>query len=164
MISPELLPWLAALFFIIGIVAMVLELFLAGFGVAGVTGLIFIGWGILLLSGDIITTFQSLVIALVITIILFAAGVKLVTKAQLWRRVTLSTRLDKSQGYVAPREEWAKYQGMVGVAMTPLRPAGTIDIDGERLDAVTEGGYIPPRTKVQVVEVTGGRIVVRMVD
>ena len=42
-----------------------------------------------------------------------------------------------------------------------MRPAGTIIIDDERVDAVSEGGYIPVDTPVKVVKVEGTRVIVR---
>src|SRR5579863_5389164 len=48
-----------------------------------------------------------------------------------------------------------------GTALSPLRPAGTADIDGKRVDVVTEGQMIEPGAKVRVVAVEGMRVVVR---
>jgi membrane-bound serine protease (ClpP class) len=48
-----------------------------------------------------------------------------------------------------------------GTALSPLRPAGTVLIDGKRVDVVTEGGMIERGASVRVVGVEGMRIVVR---
>ena len=45
-------------------------------------------------------------------------------------------------------------------ALTTLRPAGTALIDGERVDVVTDGEYLPNDTEIKVVKVEGARIVV----
>ena len=50
-----------------------------------------------------------------------------------------------------------------GVALTQLRPSGTANINGQRVDVVTEGGLIERGSAVKVVEVEGTRIVVRSV-
>ena len=57
----------------------------------------------------------------------------------------------------------SSYLGKEGVALTPLRPAGTIDIDGDRVDVVTEGDFLATGTKVKVIGLDGTRIVVRLV-
>jgi membrane-bound serine protease (ClpP class) len=44
-----------------------------------------------------------------------------------------------------------------------LRPSGTANINGQRVDVVTEGGLIERGTAVKVVAVEGSRIVVRAV-
>lgn len=53
--------------------------------------------------------------------------------------------------------------GATGVTSTVLRPAGTVQFGDEFVDVVTEGGYVPAGTKVQVIEVEGTRIVVKPV-
>lgn len=49
----------------------------------------------------------------------------------------------------------------MGVALTQLRPSGTANINGQRVDVVTEGGLIERDAKIKVVAVEGSRVVVR---
>jgi len=53
--------------------------------------------------------------------------------------------------------------GTQGVAITNLRPSGTAEIDGKRIDVVTDGEMIGKGTRVEVFEVEGNRVVVRSV-
>ena len=159
--SPEMLPWLAALAFLLGLLALALEVFIAGFGVFGMIGIILFGWGIFLLSVDVAVTLQSMVIAVAISVVVFIVGIKILTRLNFWQRFTLGERQEKNTGYTAPRDELRQYAGQEGVTITPLRPAGSAEVNGERLDVVTEGGYVPTGTKIIVVKVEGGRIVVR---
>lgn len=48
-----------------------------------------------------------------------------------------------------------------GVALSQLRPSGTANINGQRVDVVTEGGLIERGATIKVVAVEGARIVVR---
>ena len=50
-----------------------------------------------------------------------------------------------------------------GETFTPLRPSGKAVINGERLDVISEGGFIEARRPIKVVAVEGLRIVVRPV-
>jgi len=50
--------------------------------------------------------------------------------------------------------------GRRGVAVTNLRPSGVAEIDGERVDVVTAGGYIPAGDRIEVVRDDGYRRVV----
>jgi membrane-bound serine protease (ClpP class) len=50
-----------------------------------------------------------------------------------------------------------------GTALTQLRPSGVAQINGQRVDVVTEGGLIERGTAVKVVAIEGARIVVRAV-
>ncbi|MEW6064073.1 MAG: NfeD family protein [Bacillota bacterium] len=161
----EMSGWLATLAFVLGIIALILELFFVpGFGVAGVLGVILLGWGILLVSVDIFHATQALTLALVITLVALVGGVWLATKVNFWRKVTLPHRQKREEGYLAPRQELEKLLGLQGVAATPLRPAGTALIDGKRVDVVTEGEFIMPGTPVLVVMVEGTRVIVNAVE
>lgn len=53
--------------------------------------------------------------------------------------------------------------GRVGTAATVLRPTGAMDLDGERIDVVTEGEFVEPGTPVRVLYVQGNRVVVGVV-
>jgi len=53
--------------------------------------------------------------------------------------------------------------GKQGVSTTNLRPSGMAEIDGKRIDVVTDGEMIDKGTRVEVVEVEGNRVVVRSV-
>lgn len=72
----------------------------------------------------------------------------------------MSDSTSTEKGYVSNASR-TDLLGKTGTALTPLRPSGTIIIDNERIDAVTEGGYINSGARVEVVEVEGVRIVVR---
>ncbi len=162
--TQEMLTWLSVLAFITGIIALVLEVFIIpGFGVAGMAGIILIGWGVLLLSVDLTQATAALAVALIATVILFVLGVKLFSKFKLWQRITLSDKQNNASGYVAPVPEPTISLGMVGTALTPLRPAGAIEINGMRLDAVTSGEYIQTGSRVRIVKLEGSRTVVRAV-
>lgn len=52
------------------------------------------------------------------------------------------------------------YVGRIGTAITVLRPTGAMEIDGERIDVVTEGAFVEPGTPVRVLYVQGARVVV----
>ncbi|QDU35481.1 hypothetical protein KS4_35640 [Poriferisphaera corsica] len=54
-------------------------------------------------------------------------------------------------------------EGAVGTADTDLRPAGTADFDGAKVDVVTRGEWIEIGIEVRVVEVSGNIIVVEEV-
>ncbi|MDZ4743364.1 MAG: NfeD family protein [Verrucomicrobiota bacterium] len=51
--------------------------------------------------------------------------------------------------------------GKMGISLTTLRPAGTIDVDGQRLDVITEGIMIPAKTSVEIISISGTVIIVR---
>ncbi|WP_437955018.1 NfeD family protein [Sorangium sp. So ce119] len=50
--------------------------------------------------------------------------------------------------------------GKEGRALTPLRPAGTVEIEDRAVDVVTDGLYVEAGTPVRVASVEGNRVVV----
>jgi len=52
------------------------------------------------------------------------------------------------------------YTGAIGVTATALRPAGVAELDGRRVDVVSEGGFIEPGVRVRVIRVDGPAVVV----
>jgi membrane-bound ClpP family serine protease len=63
-------------------------------------------------------------------------------------------------GYISAvaREELV---GKSGVALSELRPAGMAEIDGERVDVITEGDWMAAGTLIVVVKAEAMRLVVR---
>ncbi len=53
--------------------------------------------------------------------------------------------------------------GREGTAVTPLRPSGVAEIDGERVDVVTEGRFVANGERVRVLATRGNRIVVQAI-
>ena len=64
------------------------------------------------------------------------------------------------EGYQASSFDCAMI-GKKGTAVTPLTPAGRIEIEGKWHQAVSEGGYIKKGTSVLVLRGEGARFIVR---
>lgn len=164
MITPALLHWLAFLAFLLGIIALLLEIVVfPGFGVAGIIGIILFGWGVLLVSVDVTQVTAALVLALIATMVVLVLGLRLMSRYKLWYKLTLQNKQQKEEGYVAPLPQLALFAGKEGTALTPLRPAGAAEVDGYRLDVVTGGEFIKSGSRVRVVKVEGTRVVVKEV-
>jgi membrane-bound serine protease (ClpP class) len=55
----------------------------------------------------------------------------------------------------------AAFVGKHGVAATTLRPVGFVRVEGARLDAVAESGFIEAGRAVRVLEALEGQLKVR---
>lgn len=77
--------------------------------------------------------------------------------------MVLMDATDTESGYVSNVNR-VELLGKVAKTTTPLRPAGTIELDGERIDVVSQGSYIDRGKDVIIVKVEGSRIVVRETD
>jgi len=163
--SHALINWLAFLAFLLGVIAFVLEAFVVpGFGVAGIIGIILVGWGVLLLAVDVTQATAALVLAIIATIVIFIVGLRMMSRYNMWYELTLQNKQHNNEGYVAPAPELKLFAGKEGIALTPLRPAGSAEIDGRRLDVVTEGEFIHTGARVKVIKVEGTRVVVKEIS
>ena len=105
----------------------------------------------------------SILIALTVAITAMVIIVKIFgKKVNVFKNMVLKDATSTEQGYVSNKSR-TDLLNKEGVALTPLRPSGTIVIDHERIDAVTEGGFVNSGQKVTVIEVEGVRVVVREV-
>lgn len=155
--------------FIIGVILLIVEIFvIPGFGVIGITGIIlmiaalFFG---LITDIDIATTnaISIAIIQLASTFVLTAIFIyfiwKFLPKSQTFNKLILNENLASKSGY-ASKPDFEKLIGKIGKAITDLRPAGSIIIDGERIDVVTEGDYIEKGNEVTVKKIEGSKVIV----
>ncbi|MCU9613923.1 nodulation protein NfeD [Caldibacillus lycopersici] len=148
--------------FTLGIILIVVELFLPG-GILGFLGLGSIILSILLAGENMVQMGINLLIAIAIAVIAMVILMKVFKKKiRVFNKIILKDSTNTEQGYISNKTR-TDLLNKTGISLTPLRPAGTIMIDGERVDAVTEGSFVNSGVKVSVVKVEGVRVVVREV-
>lgn len=156
--------WVALVLFLVGLLFIILEIFvIPGFGIAGIAGGIAILATVFMLAPSPASALLSLLIAVVVTVVVLIVSFKNMKTRKIWRRFVLKDRTDADSGYTAPNMDNEQYLGKVGVATSILRPAGAIDLDGERVDVITEGEFLAAGTRVKVIGLDGTRIIVRAV-
>lgn len=102
------------------------------------------------------------VISLVL-IILVVYFIKKMGKTKFFNELVLSNRSTSDKGYTSA-EGREHLIGKRGEVIGELRPAGTVTIDKNPIDVVSEGAYIKKGETVEVVSVNGSRVVVRKVE
>ncbi len=165
--------WESIVFFLGGLVAILLEVFVftaVDFGVAGLAGLVLVGLGFYTAMvgpftqpGQVVQAVAAvsggLVVAVVATIVLLTQ----LPKSRLrFGGVILSSAItgrafDRTQA----KEMESPWVGRQGAAATDLHPVGAGDFAGERVDVTCEEGYLPEGTPIVVVKDEGYRKVVR---
>jgi membrane-bound serine protease (ClpP class) len=153
----------------VGVLLLALEVFvLPGFTVAGVAGIVAIvlGLGMTLVgSGATTAAIIDALARVVLSVLLAIAGalalLRVLPHLPFGRRLVLVTGMQADLGYVSAPETDRGWLGRTGTALSPLRPAGIAEIDGTRLDVVSEGGFIVAGTSIEVTRTDGNRIVVR---
>lgn len=146
--------------FLLGIVLLLVEAFIPNFGVLGVSGLAAVVMSIVLSSPTTGAGLRMLFIAFFLASLIVAVAFHFLKRTGLWSQIILQFAETKEQGYVGPTNA-AHLLGKIGITVTPLRPAGVADIDGKRVDVISEGGFIDQATAVTVVATEGTRVVVR---
>ncbi len=145
---------------IAGVLGILFELHVVpGHGVAGVVGALALLVAIVLAFGVafFFIAIQALSIAIVLSAIFFALSTRVFPESAFFRRITFTN----TQGpeFVASRD-LRGLVGHVGVATSYLRPAGVADLEGERIDVLTEGDFLPAGARVRVSRVQGSRVFV----
>ena len=154
--------WLHIGLFLLGILLMIMEVFLPG-GIVGAIGFISIVTGLIMAAYDTQQGLASLGIAALITAIVTFLLIKKYGLKKLFNKFILGDVQRNEAGYVAPKDQRDLLE-KTGVALTPLRPAGVVRIDGMRIDAVSVGAFIAAGTSVRVVQVEGTRVVVQEIE
>jgi membrane-bound serine protease (ClpP class) len=168
--------WWAIASILLGIALLVLELFvIPGFGVAGVLGLIFLFAG---LVGSFLPRGEGVFpgmgeggssaahAATIVLLSMFTAGVCMFFIARHFKTMPILGRLvlqdpasSDDDGFLAqamgtdPRD--TVRIGDEGVALTPMRPAGRVEIGERIIDAVADFGFIDAGRRVRVVRRDG---------
>lgn len=163
------------LLFVAGLALIAVELFLLpGVGVAAVVGIVCVLVGLVLslqsfgwpdseqAPWEVDLLLSS--VGRVLTAIVAAGGLALALLRVLPRvpflgRLVLRGELAAATVPAAPASRLPE-AGSRGYAATTLRPAGKVAVDGELVDAVSEGEYVAKGEPVEVVRVEGSRVVI----
>ena len=141
------------------------EAFMPGFGIAGILGVIL----------EVFAVYSAwvhhgAVFALILTVIIIAV---IAVTVFLSYRSALHGRLSKSplvlKDTEIPKPEPASkvllaYRNREGIAISALRPGGTVEVDGVRINAASSGGELVEKgTKVYILGAEGDHVIVRPV-
>jgi membrane-bound serine protease (ClpP class) len=168
----QLAGWEQVLLLGIGLLLLVAEVFvLPGFGVAGALGILALvaGLGSSLVGegatwAAVLAAVGRAALSLLLALLAGVALLRLIPHTQMGRRLILQTGLSAEAGYQSEPEGDRRWLGHVGTAMSPLRPSGIAQLDGERVDVVSDGDFLKAGLPIEVIRVDGNRIVVRPVE
>ena len=168
--------WEIIMFFV-GVALIALEIFvIPGFGIAGLTGLLFTLGALVLVmlnndyfdfsfvkASEIFQAAATILAGLFGSlIIMFFGGVRL-TNTRIFKRIALQTVQDRSEGYTSNFKQ-QPMTGKTGTAYTVLRPSGKVLIEGVLYDAYTRGDYIDKNDKVKVLSDEGTSLKVKKLE
>ena len=149
--------WLVIIFLIlIGVVALVLELFALPGAVVGIIGSLFILAGIIisyvkygLLAGNL---------TLLITGVFIVISVVLFLRSKTWKKMTLTTQID-SKVNVLPSELKV---GMEGVTISRLAPGGKALFGDQEVEVFSHLGFIDQNQEIVIFQIDENKIIVKL--
>jgi membrane-bound serine protease (ClpP class) len=164
---------LAVFLFILGLAMIAIEIFVVpGLTFVGLAGIVLVigSLGLVTLDrwptttvewiglGSTLTTFALSLVAAVIGAICLTYYLPSIPYAS---RLVLKPPADDQPQAESIAAVPARLLGAVGVAVTTLRPAGKAQFGDEFLDVVSEGSFVEPGQRLQIIEIEGNRIVVK---
>lgn len=166
---------------ILGLVLLAIEIFvIPGFGVAGILGILMMLLGLIAtfvpeepgrsipyfvphLRGTLdalILGVKTVVIGMVVSIVGMVILARFLPKLTILHKIIPPN--PTTEAVLADDPYYGLAQvGDIGMALGPLRPAGKARFGAVLVDVVTQGEYVEPGTRVEVVDRSGNRIVVR---
>ena len=152
----------ALMMMIAGFVLLVVEMYIPGFGIAGITGIVLMGGGIIFMEPSPLQALILFMICVLLLSIAFSITMHSISKGRLSRsKLVLNTAIN---GEKAAEEDMGYFVGKVGRTHTALRPAGIAEFEGVKLNVVSDGDFVGAQRFVRVERVEGNRIVVRESD
>lgn len=184
--------WLEIILFLIGLGCIVMEIFvIPGFGVFGVSGGLLLFCALIMASHTfrdfntlnpdadmtaLASIMGSLTKSIVTVLVMVVVLNRYLPQIPIFNRMILHPPGDEGDlDEFAPRlrpgladdesegAEFLSLNGQEGVALSVLRPSGKVRVRDQIFDVVSDGPYIESGRTVEIIEVSGNRIVVREV-
>ena len=166
-----MLPWIAEnlpilLCGLIGVGLMVAEVFMPGFGLPGIAGIVLqlIAVGLTWVNHGPLATLGMLLVVLSVDAIAISLAMRSATRGKLSKSKMILRETESSDAGYRSNEDLEVFLGKEGVTTTVLRPTGMAEFDGVRLNVVSEGEFVQTGVRVRIVDVEGSRILVRTVE
>lgn len=155
--------WIALICLLAGLVCVIVEMFHPGFGAPGIIGSILLLAGVVLYARSLIQALIMIIIIIAILGVALTIVLQSASKGHLARHIVLQDSLDESEDF-SNLGDLEYFVGSEGLSLTVLRPSGTADFKGVKLDVVSEGDFLPKDTPVKIVKIEGHRIVVKQIN
>ena len=148
---------------LLGMILIIVEVFLPGFGLPGIGGIVLVGAGVVMVGMHFgsLTAVGTLLVIIAVLAVLISWVLRQASRGG-GKRSDLF--LQERDDLRTQQEDLKVLVGKSGTTTSVLRPAGIGDFDGVRLNVVTEGGFIEKDMPIEIVRVDGSRIVVRPVS
>ncbi|MBE5842921.1 MAG: hypothetical protein E7302_01920 [Butyrivibrio sp.] len=143
---------------VIGIILIGVEVYLPGFGVPGICGIVCTVAGIFLTGRTMPERIIAGVIAIVVIAVMLVISIVVFNSKSIKSPIKLDTDLQGKNLFIEEKD--MEYLiGKKGVALTDLKPSGKGEFDGVKLD-IEASGYIKKGTNLTITAIKNNRIFV----
>jgi membrane-bound serine protease (ClpP class) len=159
--------WLAfAIFLYFAAAALLIaEVFVPSGGIISIFALACLVGGLVIFFRHSATAgWVGVIIAVVMIPTIIITAYKIFPRTRFGKSVILSPPERQKGDAVPDTPEIKELLGAEGVVLTPLRPVGTCDFSGQRVECVAEGGYVDKGKKVKVINVESTQVTVRVIE
>lgn len=149
--------WIVIIFLIlIGVVALLLELFALPGAIVGIIGSLFI------IAGIVLSYIQYGAVAGNLTLLgtglLIIVAVVLFLRSKTWKKMTLTTQIDGKMN-IQPD---SLQVGMEGVSLSRLAPSGKAIINNEMVEVFSSLDFIDQNMPIVITKIEGSKIIVKL--
>ena len=152
--------------FLVGVGLLIVEVFLPGFGLPGIAGIIlqFVTIWLTWASYGPVAALGMTIVILAVVAIAISISQKSAARGRLSKSSIVNNHQESlKEGYNATGD-MEVFLGKEGITSTVLRPAGIAEFDGVRLNVVSDGEFVGANTTVRIERVDGPRILVRPIS
>jgi membrane-bound ClpP family serine protease len=153
----------AILLLLVGLALAVLEVFVPSGGIIAILSAVALIAALVMAFQESATT-GPMIGFVFAAVTVFAVPTLIALAFKIWPKTSMGKAFLgelPTDADVLPDDPRRALLGRVGVARTKMLPSGAVEIDGQMIDAVTQGQAIEPGTYVVVAEVRANRVVVR---
>ena len=161
------LNWPIVVCLLCGTGLLVLEMFMPGIGLPGISGLLLelVAVGITWNNYGPLTAVGMLIVILAVVGIGISISIKSASSGRLSKSsLVLNDTVGTENGVTAAYGDLSTLVGREGVTATTLRPAGVAEFDGVRLDVVSDGAFVQQGVKVRIDKIDGARIIIKVLS
>ena len=144
---------------------IIVEVFVPSGGLLSVCALLcLVGGLVIFFNHSVAVGWIGVVVAVVMIPVLLVTAYRVFPRTRFGRSVTLTPPQRQRGDAIADSLEVSNLNGAMGKVLTPLRPVGTCDFSGRRVECVAESGYVDKGKTVKVVGLQGAQPTVRVIE
>ena len=144
---------------------LIAEIFIPSGGLISICSLLCLAGGLaIFFNYSTAMGIAGVIVAIVMIPTVVIIAYKRFPKSKFGKAVTLEPPKRPKGDAIPDAEQLEHLLDKSGTVITALRPVGTCDIDGHKVQCVAEGGFVDKGSNVKVINVQGTRVTVRVLE